>query len=53
MGAAAEPLSDIARLVTEVNNLTDEYGLTSELDLRRLRAAGTLAQVIPIGQVAV
>jgi hypothetical protein len=49
----AEPLNDIAELVAEVNDLTEGYGLTSELDVRRMRAAEALAPVIPLGQIAV
>jgi len=53
MGSGAEPLTDIARLVDQVNNLTDEHGLTPQLDTLRLRAAGALAGVVPFSQVAV
>jgi hypothetical protein len=53
VGGRAEPLNDIAGLVAEVNDLTEGYGLTPELDIRRMRAAEALAPVIPLGQIAV
>jgi hypothetical protein len=46
-------MNDIAGLVAEVNDLTEVYGLTPELDIRRMRAAEALAPVIPLGQIAI